>query len=119
MTLKEFRKKIENSPKGKIFQYGISSPFSWRGCYADVAFELIEMNMTREEILENIKYAYKNIFFGYKGGQYRYTDNTDLHFEEGRCSWTDGEYCNNMIAKIEGTEQYSDQETKLVNLAFS
>lgn len=119
MELKEFKQQIERAEAGKTFDFGISEPFSWRGIYAEVAFELLEQPMTREEILNNIDMAYKETFNGYKGGYYEYEDNTKVHFESDYGSWTDGDYCAKWIAKIEDNEPYKSQEMRLVKLAFA
>ena len=119
MELKEFKDHIESTEKGKQFNYGISKPFSWRGSYNEVAFEILEQPMTRKEILDNIELAYTEIFYGYKGGEYTYRDYTEIHFEEDISRSTNGGYCAEMIAKIEGGEIYESQEKRLVKLAFS
>jgi len=119
MELKELKQQIKQAEIGKTFDYGISEPFSWRGSYDEVAFEILEQPMTREEILANIEKAYTGTFYGYKGGEFTYKDYTEVHFEEDTSSWTNGEYCAEMIAKIEGGETYQSQEMRLVKLAFS
>lgn len=119
MELKEFKDYIENFQIGTEFKYGISNPFSWRGEYSEVAFEILEEPMTREEILANIEIAYTEEFYGYKGGTYRYDDHTEVHFEPDRSNYTDGYYCAEMISKIEGFEIITSQEMKLVKLAFN
>jgi len=53
MELKEFKQHIESFPKGTKFSYGISKPFSWRGSYDEVAFSIIENEISREDILKN------------------------------------------------------------------
>ena len=119
MELKEFKQQIEQAEAGKTFDYGISEPFSWRGIYNEVAFEILEQPMTRDEILANIEKAYTGTFYGYKGGEYTYEDYTEVHFEEDASRCTDGGYCAEMIAKIEGGETYQSQEMRLVKIAFS
>lgn len=119
MNLKEFKQQIEQAEAGKIFDYGISEPFSWRGIYSEVAFEIIECPMPREEILANIEKSYTGTFYGHKGGEYTYSDYTRVNFEEGRSRWTDGGYCAEMIAKIQGGKVYQSQEMRLAKLAFS
>lgn len=74
--------------------------------------------MTREEILTRISLAYSDTFFGYKGGEFTYDDYTNIHFEEDSGSYTDGDYASRWIAKIEDKEKYSDQEDRLVKIAF-
>jgi len=119
MKLKEFKQHIESFPEGTKFDFGISKPFSWRGIYAEVAFDILEQPMTREEILANIGLAYTEIFYGYKGGAFEYDDYTYIHFETDCRSYTDGEYVSRWIAKIEQKEAYQSQEARLVNIAFS
>lgn len=117
MKLEEFKKHFETS-KAESFDYGISEPFSWRGSYDEVAFEILEDQMDKSEILRRINMAYTEQFHGYKGGEYRYNDYTEIHFECGHGSWSDGWYCANIIAEIEGSF-YQDQEERLVKLAFN
>ena len=117
MNLKEFKEQIEKSAVGKIFSYGISEPFAWRGYYEQVAFNMLERQMTREEILSNIEKAYTKEFRGYKGGYYTYDDFTEVNFEYDNSSYSDGGYCSNWIAKLEGP--YISQEMRLVKLAFN
>lgn len=119
MELKDLKQHILNFPEGTQFNYGISEPFSWRGIYDEVTFSIIEGSMTREEILKNIELAYTEKFYGYKGGEYRYSDWTTVNFEEeGSRYYSDGGYTAKMIAKIEKTEEYRSQEERLVKLAF-
>lgn len=119
MVLEEFKDYIENKEIGKKFNYGISEPFSWRGSYDEVAFEILEQPMTREEVLANIEKAYTDTFYGYKGGKYTYKDYTEVNFERDGSKYTDGSYCAEMIAEIEDDEIYESQEKRLVKLAFS
>ena len=118
MELKQFKQYVESLPKGTIFNYGISKPFSWRGIYAEVAFSILNEKMTKEQILENINLAHTETFYGYKGGDFTYDDNTDIHFEQDYGSWTDGRYTSQWIAEIEQQEEYQSQEARLVKLAF-
>jgi hypothetical protein len=119
MELKDFKNHIENFEEGHLFNYGISEPFCWRGRYIEVAFEMLEETMIREEILNRIEMAYTEEFIGYKGGTYRFHDYTDVHFEYDSSSYSDGGYCRNWLEKIENKEQYDTPEMKLVKLAFS
>lgn len=118
MKLKDFKQHIESFHKETIFDFGISQPFSWRGVYSEVAFEMLEQPMTKEEILANIELAYTETFEGYKGGEFRYNDHTDIHFETDCGSWTDGGYTSRWIAKFENKQAYLSQEERLVKLAF-
>lgn len=119
MELKEFKDYVQNFKQGTEFEYGVSDPFSWRGSYDEVAFEVLQEPMTREEILAKIDKAYSEIFYGYKGGKFTFNDCTPVNFEEDTSRYTDGGYCSEMIAKIEGGETYQSQEMRLVKLAFA
>jgi hypothetical protein len=117
MTLKDFKDYIESFPKKTEFKYGISKPFSWRGSYDEVAFEIVEYPMVKEQVLEHIELAYTETFNGYKGGDFVYGDNTTVNFEESYFHCSGGEYTLRMIQLIEGVEKV-EQEKKLVKLAF-
>lgn len=119
MELKEFKDYINSFPEGTTFEFGISEPFSWRGVYAEVAFEILDVAMTREKVLEHIELAYTETFHGYKGGNYTYNDHTDIHFEEDDGSWSDGGYVSRWIANIEDKEPIRTQEERFVKLAFN
>jgi hypothetical protein len=118
MTLKEFKDHLSNFPDNHIFDFGISEPFSWRGFYSEVAFEIVEQRTSKEEIMANINKAYNGTFIGWKGGEYVYDDHTEVHFEEDNSMYSGGEYCAEMIAKIEKREMYSSQEMRLAKIAF-
>lgn len=75
--------------------------------------------MTREEILAKIEKAYSETFYGYKGGEFTFDDYTPVNFEEDTSRYTDGGYCAEWIAKIEGSEMRQSQEERLVKLIFS
>lgn len=119
MELKNFKQLIEALPVGTICKYGISEPFSWRGVYAEVAFNIEKQPMLREDILTKIENAYNGTFYGYKGGEYKYCDYTDVHFEEDYSSYTSGGYCSEIIAELEKEKPYISQEHRLASLAFS
>lgn len=119
MILKQFKENIENQNANTMLRFGISKPFSWRGSYEEVAFSIEESPMMREEILIRIYMAYTGMFTGYKGGEYRYGDYTNVNFEQGPSTYTDGGYAAEMIAKLEGGEPYYSQEHRLMRLLSS
>jgi len=118
MTLGEFKNHIVRFENGKTFKYGISGPFSWRGIYAEVAFSVFEGETSKEDILENIEAALSETFYGYKGGDFRYDENTSIHFEQDDSSYTDGKYCENWLAEITNQPKIYSQEEKLVKKMF-
>jgi hypothetical protein len=119
MDLGQFKEYISKFPEGKIFTYGISKPFSWRGSYDEVAFAILESEMSRDDILSQINRALNGVFEGYKGGAFSYYESTKVNFEETIRNYTDGGYAGEWIAKIESTTAYKSQEERLVNLAFN
>lgn len=117
MKLGQFKEYVENSNK-TIFNYGISIPFSWRGSYREVAFKILKEPMTRDAILDNIDCALNGKFHGYKGGDYKYSEYTPIHFEEDCRSYTDGLYCSSLIADLKKEPIYTSREHELVSLIF-
>lgn len=118
MTLGELKNRFEEMQKGKILAYKLSEPFSWRGIYAEVAFEILEEDSTREENLEKIERALTEEFYGYKGGEFKYNEDTEIHFESDESAYSDGGYSRNLIQRIKGEEQFETVEEELVNLIF-
>lgn len=60
---------------------GFHRPHSYRGYYSCVAFELKD-NITVEEMLESAKSALGATFVGYKGGEYKMDNSTDVYLAE-------------------------------------
>lgn len=118
MILKEFKDYISQIPENTEFEYGVSEPFSWRGSYDEVAFNIVKQPMSREAILINIELAYSGTFYGYKGGEYEYNDYTPVSFEEDRSCYTDGMYCSKWIEKL-GEKIEPSPEMELVKRAFT
>jgi hypothetical protein len=100
MKLIDLKKHIESFPNGKRFSFGLSDPFSWRGDYSEVAFSVLETPMSRAEILEKIERALNEEFIGYKGGEYRYNENTPVNFEKSARDWSDGNYAADFFLKL-------------------
>lgn len=119
MKLGEFKTYIESLPDNAQFDYSISEPFSWRGAYNEVAFSIKKERSSKEEVLRRINLAYTETFTGYKGGKYRYNDQTDINFESDYGAYTDKVYVSTMISKIEKSPMFFSLEEKLVKLAFS
>lgn len=118
MTLGQFKDHIASFPAGTVFEWSLSDPFSWGGDYSEVAFSLDRSPMTREDVLGRIDKALTQTFCGYKGGEYRFSEYTNVHFEHGYSYYTDGKYCGAIIAEIEDSVPFESQELRLVNLAF-
>jgi hypothetical protein len=118
MTLGELKTHIESFPVGSHFNYSLIGPFSWRGSYDEVAFGIVDTPSFREEILLRIEEALTEKFYGYKGGEYKCQDWTEVHFEEDTRSYTDGRYTSQWIAELEKGIPYQTQEHRLINLLF-
>lgn len=119
MELGKLKSHFEAMEDGKILAYALSEPFSWRGSYAECAFEILSEESTKEQNLEKIERALSETFRGYKGGEYQYSEWTDVHFENDYSSWSDGGYTRRLIEQIkEEEEQYVTKEEEFVKLAF-
>lgn len=118
MTLGELKQYIESFPDGTKFDYSLSEPFSWRGVYSEVAFTINENESTREELLEKINRALTQTFFGWKGGDFTYSEHTNVNFEESHRSWSDGEYTENWISKLMNVKAEKSPEHRLLKLLF-
>jgi hypothetical protein len=116
MDLGTFEKMVKGYPAGTKFKRGFSEPFSWRGSYDEVAFKIVDEEMTKAAIMKNIKKAYTKVFHGYKGGEYRYGSHTPVNFEEDYGSYTDGSYCGDIISKLEEKPSYNSQEERLADM---
>lgn len=117
MLLMDIKKHIESFPSGKVFPFGLSEPFTWRADPGQIAFTILESEMTREDILRNIDLVYEDSFPGYASGDNEYGDSTFVNFEQSSSSYSDGGYTNRMISKIENS-CFSSQEDRLIKLAF-
>jgi hypothetical protein len=118
MTLGELKNHFEQMENGKELNFKLSTPFSWRGIYAECAFSILKEKSTKEENLEKIEIALLNVFQGWKGGDFKYDLETEIHFESEESSWTDGGYSKNLIEEIKGQKPFESLEHELVEIAF-
>lgn len=116
MLLGELKKHIEDFEEGHLFDFTLSEPFSWRGDYSEVAFSIKKEQSTKESLLELINTALTGEYYGYKGGLYKFDENTFVNFEDSPRSWSDGGY---VLSKLEELDcEHLDPEEKLIKLAF-
>lgn len=78
MTLGELIEELEKYPSNQVVAMGFSDPHSYRGDYSNLAFEPIE-NTTVGEMLSEAKDALGSRFEGYKGGEFKMTEYTDVY----------------------------------------
>lgn len=81
MTLAELIGILEKADPARVAPVGFSNPHSYRGYYCCVAFEPKE-NTTVAEMLESAKSALGATFAGYKGGEYKMSEWTDVYLAE-------------------------------------
>lgn len=118
MTLGELKNHFEQMENEKELNFKLSTPFSWRGVYAECAFDVLKEKSTKEHNLQMIEKALSDIFYGHKGGEYTYDLETEIHFESERRRYTDGGYAREIVAEIKGEKPYNSIEQELVELAF-
>lgn len=71
MDLGELIKILEEyENQNKKVKIGFGKPLSYRGNYADIAFEP-QRDITVAEMLENVKFALGKTLTGYKGGEFK------------------------------------------------
>lgn len=79
MTLIELIDALKTLPQDKIVRWGFDNPHSWRGIYAELAFEPAE-NVTIGSMLACAKEALGKTYQGYKGGDFTMGEYTEVHF---------------------------------------
>lgn len=77
MTLGDMIKELEQWDKSLVVKNGFGPPMSYRGYYDCVAFPKVA-NVTVREMLKHAKAALKDTFHGYKGGEYKFDENTPV-----------------------------------------
>lgn len=91
MVLKELIEFLESRDSNLFVPVGFNHPHSYRGYYTDLAFEPRE-NTTVGEMLGCAKEALGKTYSGYKGGDFKMGEYTDVWLSEyGRCGEGIGE----------------------------
>jgi len=65
-------------PPHIVFEEGFDSPHSYRGYYSELGLEPAS-NVTVKNMLFDLRYANGTVFGGWKGGDYRMNDDTELY----------------------------------------
>lgn len=86
MTVIDLKKVVESLPDD-YFGLGISSVHSWRGSYDEPAFAL-DPNVSKQTMLNVVDSCLSYIFEGWKGGEFKYYEDSPIHFDP------DGVYSN-------------------------
>lgn len=76
-TIGRLLEELDNSSANSVrfigTAYTLGTLGSWRGSYDIPAFEYEEGYKSPSKLAEEIRTALKNVHYGYKGGEYRYT----------------------------------------------
>lgn len=97
MTLGALRDHIAGFDKKHIFNYGLSDPFHWSADLSTVAFSVKPGASTRMEVLGKLEKAYA-MSFSDLHANYPFDDYTPVQFEHNEYEYTDGEYCEKVLA---------------------
>lgn len=81
MYLKQLIGLLEAAPQDKIVPKGFTNPHSWRGIYHELAFEPAE-NVKVSDMLADAKSALGKTFEGYKGGDFKMDEDTEVHISD-------------------------------------
>lgn len=80
--------------------FGISDVDSWRGVYAEPAFEFSCMT-TKTSMLKVMDKCMNNLFTGYKGGEFYYEEDSNVNFDTYG-NYTDGGYFESSMEGRDG-----------------
>lgn len=96
MKLKDLIELLEKFPADMHVAEGFGNPHSWRGVYAELAFEPVD-NTTVGEMLREARSAVGETYTGWKGGDFVMTLETTVNVDyEGR--WSDGAHDKRLYA---------------------
>lgn len=97
MTIGQFESLCIENPDLKV-NFAPYESGSWRGIYAEGC---IFVNRNSEsylsEMLPFITELKTYTHYGYKGGEYKYNNDTPLNFELERSAWSDGYFFRQML----------------------
>ena len=86
MTLAELIRILEKQPLNKVVYSGFGKGRSYRGDYAEVAFEP-KKNVDVHYMLLQAKMSLGSTYMGYKGGKFKVTEDTVVNIAGfGQCS---------------------------------
>jgi len=109
MTLKELIAFLQTLPSEKKCGVGFHKPHSYRGSYANLAFE-VTSESTVGELLEVAKSAFGTAYVGYKGGEFRMGNNSAVYLatkgETG--SELTKEILERFVGPLEDIREYPD-----------
>jgi hypothetical protein len=95
MYLKDLIANLEKMDQSRIVKIGFGEPHTDRGYYENLAFDPAE-DVTIGSMLEHAKSAHGKTFVGWKGGDYKMGDYTEVLIGEfGKC----GEYISELHIK--------------------
>ena len=80
MTLGRLQKLLSVLDENRTVTYGFTHAHSWRGIYAEAAFEPA-MNVPVKEMRAEVERALSETFTGWKGGDYSYDKWTEAHLD--------------------------------------
>jgi len=98
MNLGEYISYLETKPPETVVKLGLGNPHSWRGIYAELAFEPVE-NTTVGKMLEEAKDAVGTTYTGWKGGDYTMGLDTQVHIEY-KGNYSDGDKAMKMLLDL-------------------
>lgn len=102
MTVYELKRNIESL--GNTMNFCIEDVFSWRGFYAEPACSISSRNTSKKHNLKMLNRILTETFYGWKGGEYNYDINSEIHFECEWSSWSNGKYIDKFLSMNENNE---------------
>lgn len=93
MNIEELRKELRKLPKSMVFPVGFANPHSWRGSYDEPSVEPAH-DVSVKSMLNCLDELVTEEFYGYKGGEYRFSKWQNLHLDAY------GEYSGEVIGPV-------------------
>lgn len=87
ISLGELIEYLKNLPSVSQFSIGFHNPHSYRGMYECLAFEPTE-NISALEMLATAESCVDKTFEGYKGGDFKMTEGTDVYLAYEGHGWS-------------------------------
>lgn len=111
MILGDYINYLKTIPPETKVPLGLGFPHSWRGDYSQLAFEIVE-NTTAGQMLKAAEDAVNKTYMGYKGGEFKMTENTKINIDE-RGVWSDDRQIWGMLLKYMFEFNNKSNEQKL------
>jgi hypothetical protein len=82
ITIGDMLNFLESKDPDEILIHGFKNPHSYRGMYDCASVEVADHEVKVSSMIETCRELLSETFFGWKGGEYEYNEDTSLFFAE-------------------------------------